>query len=484
MELTNPDTITILSAQVCYMAAMGSERKREQLLGKIDARWLPDPQLSRIFADMQRAPADETLVMYIASVIETPAMQQAMREQEVTASAAAKMLKEAYISRGKQTFLQALATSTSSEQDKKIIDKYRQFVDDTGADDRVEIVDMTRRSPSIEYTLTLGDIAFAPRREICAIKGRAKHGKTHLVAIMLAAMLASGPVCGMERAVDNLRVLYVDTEQSKWSSEHIVETSLRMAGLPTDVNCPRLTCINLRKTGKQRRKQVIEGYVASGQFDVVIVDGIKDLCLDFNDLREADQLMVDVLAMVETYNIAYITVLHENPSGESSKMRGHLGTEVENKSFEVFQSKKSESDVFNITNTERRAKPLPTFAFKFDEYDQLVACAPDEVAGQSQGQKAEDKKEKDWRQFIKAWDKMGLDVSLTKEDIIKEHLRMGTIKEGTTKNRIKSYYESGRLMADGDVSQKGTRYFISTEERLKLREQEILEEPDEPKLPF
>lgn len=337
--------------------------------------------------------------------------------------------------------------------------------------DGVVIIDMRNRSKPIEFCVEMGEALFCPKREMTCIKGHAKHGKTQLVSLITAALLGNGqPVCGLKAHRNDLNILYVDTEQSQFSTEYIVEKALRMAGLPIEDNCPRLTAINMRKTPKVKRKDAIEEMVGTGRYDVVIVDGIKDLCLDFNDLKEADQLMVDVLAMIETYDIAFVTVLHENPSGDSSKMRGHLGTEAENKAFAVYQSKKKD-EIFNIVNTECRMKPTPTFAFRFNEDDELEECEAnieDKNQGQGQGQNGPTREERKWLQFVKAFER-NIDLSYTQEEIIQEHLRLKTIKEGTVKNRIKEYTAQKRLIADGPSSEKGTRYGLSTEEKIIAR---------------
>lgn len=349
----------------------------------------------------------------------------------------------------------------------------------------VVVIDMRNRSKPIEFCVEMGDALLCPKREMTCIKGHAKHGKTQLVSLLTAAILGNGAtVCGMKAHRNDLRILYVDTEQSLFSTEYIVEKGLRMAGLPIEDNSPRLTAINMRKTPKAKRKDSIQNMVSTGRYDVVIVDGIKDLCLDFNDLKEADQLMVDVLAMIEANDIAFVTVLHENPSGDSSKMRGHLGTEAENKAFSVYQSRKKD-DIYNVINTECRMKPTPTFAFRFNDDDELEACEPnvEEDKTTSQSPQAPTREEKQRAQFLKAWED-NPSLSLTELDIINTLAKKCDMKRSTVQRRIEYFEAKGVIECDDPEHGKGARYGLTPQTRTELAQRAYLEQQQNDDAPF
>ena len=329
----------------------------------------------------------------------------------------------------------------------------------------LEVVDMEHRTPAIQYCLKFGDIMFCPRKELVAIKGQAKHGKSHLIEIMMAAIMHQGEVCGIDVANHTrpLRMLYVDTEQGMYSTEHIVEGAMQLAGLDTAHNFPGLDVVNLRKVSKDKRVKVIRDYVSTGKYDVCFIDGIRDLIFDFNDLEEADRLLVDVLEMIDSFDVAYVTVLHENPGGDSAKMRGHLGTEVANKAFEVFECKRID-DVFNVSNSERRSKMLPTFAFRFDEDDQLTACEPNdkETTGPSplapEKESKADKEHRLFMQFLKAFED-DPKLSLTETDIVRNLNKKCGMTRTTAQRRLEHYFNAGKIVRDGEG--QGARYYMS-----------------------
>lgn len=357
--------------------------------------------------------------------------------------------------------------------------------DVAAGNDGLIVIDMAHRSKPIEFCVEMGDALLCPKREMTCIKGHAKHGKTQLVSLITAAILGNGrAACGLKAHRNDMTMLYVDTEQSQFSTEYIVEKALRMAELPTDGNCPRLTAINMRKTPKTKRKDIIEDMVSRGNYDIVIVDGIKDLCLDFNDLKEADQLMVDILAMIEANDIAFVTVLHENPSGDTSKMRGHLGTEAENKAFSVYQSKKKD-EIYNVINTECRMKPTPTFAFHFNDDDELEECEPniEENKTTSQSPQGPTKEEKQRNQFLKAWED-NTSLSLTELEIINALAKKCDMKRSTVQRRIEYFEAKGVIECDDPEHGKGARYGLTPQTRTELAQKAYLEQQDEGQLPF
>lgn len=344
-------------------------------------------------------------------------------------------------------------------------------------------VDPEHPSPPMESLLCIGGVDCFPKKELSAIKAKAKNGKTHLGQIICAAAISkTGDCCGVSRkeGLPPHKVLFVDTEQSYASSDKLHRNILKMGGYEPDRKNELLTTINLRLTKKDKRLDQIRWMLIDHQYDLIMLDGIKDIAHDINDNKEADKILVDLLAMIQEHDVNMTVVLHENPGKEDDKMRGHLGTETLNKAFEVFAvAKDKDTGIFNVENSDRREKEVPTFAFHFvpnldSDGEHLELCDPAQGQGQGQGQNGLTREEKQWKQFCKAFEKDDYNLSMTKEEIIKEHLRLKTLSESTTKNRIKQYIAEKRLIADGPTSEKGTRYGLATEEKLKLREAPII----------
>ena len=346
------------------------------------------------------------------------------------------------------------------------------------------VVDVAYPSPPEDFLLAHEGVSFIPKGDITTIKAKAKSGKTQLVKQIIAALISPNGICnGLTNAKGTpCRIFWMDTEQSFCSSDMAYKSVLRLAGLPDTTNNDNLRLINTRMLGYKERLDILKYETRGGSYDLVVIDGIKDLVKNINDPGETDNIISEILRLTQTHRFNLLCVIHENPRSDEDKMRGWLGTELANKSFEVFEvSIDQGSGVFTVKNSERREKTVPSFGFQFDENDNLVSCEPIEQ-GQGQGQKRETKEERDWNLFVRCFEK-NWDLALTKEEIVNEHLRLNTLKESTAKNRIKSYFHQKRLVSNGPFDEKGTRFGLSTEEKIKIRER-LAGPPEDQDLPF
>lgn len=381
-------------------------------------------------------------------------------------------------------YLRWQVTQTTDEKSlRKITSQlYAEITAESGRD--YYEVDPEHPSPDMQCLLTIGGVNCFPKKELSAIKAKAKNGKTHLGQIICAAAIArNAECCGVTRmeGLEPLKVLFVDTEQSYASSDKLYRNVLRMGGYDTGKKNGLLTVINLRLTNKEQRIGKIKMQLIEHQYDLVVVDGIKDLAHDINDNKEADKILVDLLAIIQEYDVNMTVVLHENPGKDDDKMRGHLGTETLNKAFEVFAvAKDKDTGVFNVENRDRREKEVPTWAFHFvpnadGEGEHLEVCDTEEGSGS--GSQAPTKKEKDWNVFTKAFED-DPNLSHTQEEIVQILLRRSDISEATIKRRIKKYAARKRLVVqESDGIQ---RYGLSTEEKIRLNQRLHPEPGQEP----
>jgi hypothetical protein len=76
------------------------------------------------------------------------------------------------------------------------------------------------------------------------------------------------------------------------------------------------------------------------QPDLVIFDGIRDVVGDINNYQEAQSVLEKMLGVASFYNCCIVCVLHQNKSLEDKTLRGALGTELQNKSYETYECQK------------------------------------------------------------------------------------------------------------------------------------------------
>ena len=290
----------------------------------------------------------------------------------------------------------------------------------------------------------------------------------------------AGKVHGMSRSclpgTDIIRppykVLWLDTEQSFASSDKCYRQVLQMAGLPLNVNSPNLRMVNSRMNTPDERLAMLEEEVYADNYDVVVLDGIKDVAKDINDPTETDMIVSKVLQILQDTKVAFIAVIHENPAKDSDKMRGWLGTEIGNKAFEIQDVKhNAKTGIFTVSNPDRREKNIPPYGFRFDEDDMLEQCEPEPekgfemTLGPGSGPQSLSKEEKQWLQFSKAYES-NLDVCLTQEEIVKNLMLIG-MSETTIKRRVK-YFEVNKKLIKYE-NEGIVRYGLSFGEKAKIQ---------------
>ena len=227
-----------------------------------------------------------------------------------------------------------------------------------------------------------------PRRELVAITGKAKSGKT-FVTSMLMACCQSRDVLAFQRIGDEpLRVLWYDTEQSDESTQDILKNRvMRMVSTKTtDQTTPNPSysggefpgsdVFNVRAVEWKQRRALLTEAVRRCKPDLVIVDGIRDLVNDINDGVLAQEVMEELMHLATEHDCCIVCVLHQNKSGEDHNLRGWIGTELMNKAFEVFSCEKLlPQRIFSLEQTLTRKYDIErTMYFEVGDDGLPVSC--------------------------------------------------------------------------------------------------------------
>ena len=145
---------------------------------------------------------------------------------------------------------------------------------------RLKVTDTYEVPPEILWVngSTIGTLG-----NFSASTGKAKSKKTFNISAIVAAALKNDEVLKYSAYLppNKRKILYVDTEQSKYHCHKVMERILRLAGLPTDKDVDDFVFIVLREQTPDKRKQII-GYMLENMPDVglLIIDGIRDLMYD------------------------------------------------------------------------------------------------------------------------------------------------------------------------------------------------------------
>jgi hypothetical protein len=224
-------------------------------------------------------------------------------------------------------------------------------------------------------------IPIASHGDLVTVVGAAKSRKSALTNSIGAALIQN--VLDVDPILNFLGILndsegnprnmiIIDTEQNDpdfYKSQQQIYRQARL-GKKDPAN---LYSWNLSDRVMSDRLQFLEYSINRvGNVACVILDGIVDLCEDYNDQKVSRRLVDHIKVLASKHNILFISVLHNARSTGSA--RGLLGTELINKSKAVIKVNKDvDGDGASTVNFEYIRGIAPTdFDFTHDSNGNLV----------------------------------------------------------------------------------------------------------------
>ena len=228
------------------------------------------------------------------------------------------------------------------------------------------------------YLLQYNGVPFSPLGGIQAMTGQKKNGKTFVLAQFMAAILGDGAehlkamLPGL-KLMDDIKdyigkepsVLYVDTEMEHDNSAKVIRRVRWLCDAQLKGNAANFRQLWLRTTPTETRRQAVFDTIDQMKPTCVIIDGLRDLIGDFNDITASAKLINDLMKVATDNNCCIWNVLHYNPrlnaDTEDGKMRGHLGTELGNKVSDTFvcvKKKSAEGVTFTVKQQDARGKAV------------------------------------------------------------------------------------------------------------------------------
>lgn len=218
--------------------------------------------------------------------------------------------------------------------------------------------------------LFVGDCTIATFGNFSASTGKAKSKKTFNISAMVAAAVTNATVLNYRACLPEgkRKILYFDTEQSKYHCHNVLERIYKLSGLSVKKDDPRLLFWGLREYTPKLRIALIDYALRKHQeVGLVIIDGLRDLMYDINNGKEATDVMTVLMAWTSVYDLHIHTVLHLNKNDNNP--RGHIGTELENKAETVLIISKNlqNNSISEVRPMHMRDKEFSTFAFHIDD---------------------------------------------------------------------------------------------------------------------
>jgi hypothetical protein len=147
---------------------------------------------------------------------------------------------------------------------------------------RLQVTDEFIAPPVI---LRIGDSIIGTLGNFSASTGKAKSKKTFHVCAIVASALNNNRVLNYSASLpeNKRRILYVDTEQSKFHCQKVLKHILQLAGLPVDIHPETMEFLSLRKFSSKIRMGIIEEAICHTENPgLAVIDGVCDLAYDIS----------------------------------------------------------------------------------------------------------------------------------------------------------------------------------------------------------
>ncbi len=230
-------------------------------------------------------------------------------------------------------------------------------------------IDLSVFPPKPKEVLRLNGGIWGTMGNFTVVTGKAKSKKTFLITAAVAAAVGAKVVINNieGRLPAGSKIIWFDTEQGKYHITKAARRAVEIAGLaPDTVN---MEVYALRQIKTAYRLQFIDDMISNNKgIKLVVIDGIRDILNDINSPEEAMRISDYLLRWTENKDndLHIICVLHTNKT--DGNLRGHIGTELLNKSETVIDVSLDEKnkDVSIVSCERSRNMPFDEFAFTID----------------------------------------------------------------------------------------------------------------------
>jgi archaellum biogenesis ATPase FlaH len=162
------------------------------------------------------------------------------------------------------------------------------------------------------------------------ISGAPKTGKSTFTAALLASAINKGThevfKIKLQPLKDRNKVAYFDTESSQFDFHKQIERLKKFANI--NVLPKNFSAYNFREDNPGTIMELIETYLKENlECSVIVIDGILDLLLNYNDETESRNLIIWLKKITKIYDILVIGILHTGKN--SNETLGHLGSNTD-----------------------------------------------------------------------------------------------------------------------------------------------------------
>jgi len=242
---------------------------------------------------------------------------------------------------------------------------------------------------------------------INVFQGKTGTHKSRLNEIFLSILLSILPdnsLLGFNRKTlnpDEFHIALVDSERNlKNQFPYAIQQVLAKAKFKDNFIPSNFDFTSLINIPRQKRTVALRAYIDKLRKDfkdkhlIVVIDVVTDCLSSFNNLEESMELIDTMNSIINTSDVTFICVIHENPGIGSNKARGHFGTEVINKASTQIQinydGRTSDGiDLFKVDFLKtRRSKRPPYFHVYYCQEEKGLVEADKELVCTKESKKA------------------------------------------------------------------------------------------------
>ena len=198
------------------------------------------------------------------------------------------------------------------------------------------------------------------RKNISGWIGKAKAKKTFAMTMFGSSIISGVDLYNTFYSYNKNKLLWIDTEQSPVDAQKVAIRINKLVG-----NAENLILYGLRPLSPKERIDKIQEALDLHKPDVMVIDGVRDLVWNINDPVESTTVVTMIMKWSYDYDMHIAVVIHQTNEG---KARGHIGTEIENKSETVIKVERDGIDVnvSKVIEVFGRGKGFDEFEFFID----------------------------------------------------------------------------------------------------------------------
>lgn len=200
--------------------------------------------------------------------------------------------------------------------------------------------DPTREPQPEQVIFRIGGKKVGSLQNLVTFTGKQKNGKTRYIAATIAAALTGRQIFQIQlrTPANRHKVALFDTEQGDYDFYRLIKQIQEFTELP--VIPPTFDAYNTREDDPISTLKMIYHYLEKNpDCSIIVVDGILDLILDFNNVSESKRLTNFIKKITKKFNCLFIGVMHRGKGTDTTI--GNIGSMADRLAQSVLKVEKN-----------------------------------------------------------------------------------------------------------------------------------------------